>query len=341
MIFIDEVHAKKVFCQEGVLASYGENVPLGLVLDDIQSCRYQEQIEKIRQFIQQGRIVEAGKIKKNLPAVTFSASYNKKRASGNEIEYNYICVIDLDHIDKSKFTDIIEQLAEDKYLIALWVSPSGDGLKGIIPIRYELSLCISRLQSFHRTAFRMISEYLFEQYKVEIDKSGKDITRLCFVSADKALIRKPQAEEFSIPAYEVDKDYKPITESKKYLLIDGHSSGQAAFTVNRAWLNAKNKNDANNRKRLASILKYLYKRSLSITSTYDEWFHVAYALVNTFTFDLGYKYFCQLSKLDIDKYDENNCSRFFIYCYAHSQNQITFATIVYYAQNTGYQIGGD
>jgi hypothetical protein len=85
-----------------------------------------------------------------------------------------LCV-DFDHIkvDKLRF-----QLLNDEYFdtLLLFRSPSGDGLKWIIPIDVT--------QATHRNYFLSVSNYLKATYNVEADKSGKDLSRACFLPHD-------------------------------------------------------------------------------------------------------------------------------------------------------------
>lgn len=58
----------------------------------------------------------------------------------------------------------------------LFVSPSGDGLKWIIEIDTK--------ESPHGEYFTSVANYILQTYSVEVDKSGKDISRACFLPFD-------------------------------------------------------------------------------------------------------------------------------------------------------------
>ena len=58
----------------------------------------------------------------------------------------------------------------------MFISPSGDGLKWIIPI--DLSLAT------HAENFQAIANYLKHTYNIGVDKSGRDISRSCFLPHD-------------------------------------------------------------------------------------------------------------------------------------------------------------
>ena len=58
----------------------------------------------------------------------------------------------------------------------LFVSPSGDGLKWIIPIDTS--------QTPHSEYFTAVAKYVLQTYCIEVDKSGRDISRACFLAYD-------------------------------------------------------------------------------------------------------------------------------------------------------------
>ena len=71
-------------------------------------------------------------------------------------------------------------LSEDPYILAIWLSPSGKGLK---------FLCYYNKNKYgHLQAFEFIDRYFFQEYNIRIDESCKDVVRACFVSSDKDLI---------------------------------------------------------------------------------------------------------------------------------------------------------
>jgi hypothetical protein len=58
----------------------------------------------------------------------------------------------------------------------LFVSPSGDGLKWIIEIDTR--------KAPHGEYFASVANYILQTYSFEVDKSGKDISRACFIPFD-------------------------------------------------------------------------------------------------------------------------------------------------------------
>jgi len=85
-----------------------------------------------------------------------------------------------DHdFDRLQKLDLLRsQLLQDEFFDTqlLFRSPSGDGLKWVIEI--DLS------QTSHADYFRAVANYIQSTYGVEVDKSGKDISRACFLPYD-------------------------------------------------------------------------------------------------------------------------------------------------------------
>jgi len=66
----------------------------------------------------------------------------------------------------------------------LFVSPSGNGLKWIISID-------TRRMS-HSNYFAAVANYIQQTYGVEVNKSGRDISRTCFLPHDPQVYINPR-----------------------------------------------------------------------------------------------------------------------------------------------------
>jgi hypothetical protein len=111
----------------------------------------------------------------NLDYVTFSGIFSH-RADKSLLIHSGLIAIDLDHL-----SDIIqtkETIRSDHTLepAMVFTSPSGDGLKVIIPVNMERGL--------HSDYFDSISLYLLITYGLTADPSGRDVSRACFLCHD-------------------------------------------------------------------------------------------------------------------------------------------------------------
>jgi hypothetical protein len=115
-------------------------------------------------------------IKKKLPAVTWSGSFNQRNKEDLKYYSQLICM-DIDKIDDPAALKL--EFAQDEYVLAAFISPSGNGLKVIYNTfsNYEE----------HEAYFESLASYIVNTYGVVIDPKCKDVCRLCFISYDPAI----------------------------------------------------------------------------------------------------------------------------------------------------------
>ncbi len=107
--------------------------------------------------------------------VTFSGRFSA-RSNNALISYSGLMTIDFDKIENPG--ELREKLLNDEYFETelLFISPSGKGLKWIIP--YYAG------KVNHTFYFMAVANYLKKTYRLRIDQSGKDISRACFLCHD-------------------------------------------------------------------------------------------------------------------------------------------------------------
>lgn len=125
-----------------------------------------------------------GKLKQELPAVTFSGNFSN-RAKDKLISYSHIYCVDIDKLDLPKLLDLKTQIQESERILAMFVSPSGNGLKILIPTETK--------EDDHEAIFPMLKHWFKDLYDVEIDEACKDVSRLCFLSDDDTIYINPKA----------------------------------------------------------------------------------------------------------------------------------------------------
>jgi hypothetical protein len=299
------------------------------VLKEIKSDKYAQSVGFLRRLLSNGDIEGYGMHKKTLPAVTFCATFNFSRKKNNLKDYNYLLVLDIDKLSSNEYQRIREALTSDNYVLSVWDSPSGNGVKGLVSLSYEFPINSANLDLSHKSAFQKISTYFSDAYNITLDESGSDTTRLCFLSYDASIVIKSESQPFIIGQSDII--VPKIKEKANRVVSQSVSSRDILY-------NPQNKNSALNRKNIQSIIRFLEKRSLSITSNYDNWYKVAYAIADTFTYDLGEKYFISLCKLDGAKYHEENSKNILKYSYVNGAGLITMSTIIHFAIEKGYLI---
>ena len=110
-------------------------------------------------------------------------------------------VLDIDKLSKEQLTNAKALASQSPYTFASFTSPSGNGLKIFVKVNSS--------QENHKDAFLALQKYYEELLALPIDKSGKDVTRLCFVSFDTDLFLNENASVFPIISTE---DLRPFIE---------------------------------------------------------------------------------------------------------------------------------
>lgn len=150
-----------------------KTVSLVQVYNAITGEYYKQHTEKLRSITD---VVQARKYKAaNFDYCTFSGVFTA-RNDKSLVTHSELMCIDFDHVQNTN--TLRQALLADEYFDTqlLFVSPSGDGLKWIIEIDTR--------KAPHGEYFASVANYILQTYSVEVDKSGKDISRACFLPFD-------------------------------------------------------------------------------------------------------------------------------------------------------------
>lgn len=321
---------RKVSFQHSAWAPIDKEISIGETLEDIKNNKYQPLINNLRRFLADGDKEKYDSHKKKLPGVTFCGTFEGKRKREFLKNYNELVVIDIDKLDDERLLEIKNVLRNDKHVFSFWESPSQRGMKGLVKLQFDTDYKELGVDVVHKHAFSKLVEYFATHYNIHLDESGSDTTRLCFLSSDKSLILKGTYASFEINEIEVSARYQKGKQENGKALIRKVGKRDALN-------NPEGKNSAGNRATIQSIIKYLSKRNLSITGNYDNWYRVAYAIADSFTYDIGEKYYLKLCRLDGDKHEDIESRNMLTYCYEHTTGDISFSTIYHLAQELGYK----
>lgn len=151
-------------------------IPLSLALKRIQEGKQASRIESIRN----GSKAE----KQKLPIVLFSGVFTHRNDDSLE-KHSGLIVLDFDHIDVEGSK---KALASDRYIKSCWVSPSGDGIKALVEIGDSTK---------HEDHFRALCSYFDKEYGLEVDKTGKNVSRACYESFDENIVIKEDSDKFN------------------------------------------------------------------------------------------------------------------------------------------------
>ena len=306
----------------------GEKVLLSEELLKIRSGEYKLHVKSCRDAFRKSK-EDYGRLKSKLAAITFCGLFEGSHKKENLISYNNLIIVDIDNIAGEFITETKEKLFSDKYILACWLSPSGNGLKALIPVSSEASM--------HRFCFDRVVDHLVANYNIQADISGSDICRLCYISDDSNLLIKEYVEPFPM---EVDKQILAAMSSEKqvqegeHLRFDG-GIGQQTEKLSLYEVGERNKTE--HKEMTKKILTYLKKTEQSITQNHHDWLKVAFAVSNTFTYDIGKNIFLEFCRLDGSMHNEYKSEQLLGYCYRKRRvGEINFGSIVYLAVRKGF-----
>ena len=151
-----------------------EHKSLIIITKQIQEGKYKEQVEAIRKLIAEGQDKEAELLKKQLPAFTTSGTFEGGRKAELLTQYSGFVILDLDDLSPEDLEKAKSLVALAPYTFAAFISPRGNGLKIIVPV--------TNSAEHHKLAFQQVSDYYEQALQLVVDPSGKDVSRLCFMS---------------------------------------------------------------------------------------------------------------------------------------------------------------
>ena len=305
-------------------------VKLEQVLTAFKTGRFAARIKAVRRVLEQQGELQYKEAKRGLPAIAFCGEFVGGHAKENLVNYNNLLVFDIDHLNDEEMWRAHTQLMADGHILAIWVSPSGTGYKGLIRIEYHNVPEFIGLDPCYKKAFADVTAYFIDRFGIQLDINCSDYSRICYVCWDENLYLNERAGSFIVDCGNVTEDDKkkparaPIARYNKKTLVYKP-------------INLPGKNSQHDRNVVSAILKYLTKRNLSITRLYDDWLRVGFAIASSFNYDLGLKYFLAFSRLDPDKYDDEKCVEKLKECYANGRGDVTLGTIVEMARSKGFK----
>jgi hypothetical protein len=162
-------------------------VQIKSVLSAIKNGRWKEQILELQN---ETNVIRKKTLKEKLPAVTFCGVF-EERLDNAYVVYNQLMIVDIDKINEKRLQSLKLQMRDNTYVLAYFESPNG-GLKVLIPID-------SSAEKHSADAFYYVEGMFKNLYNIQIDKSGKNISRLCFISYDENAFYNPNCYVLHIP----------------------------------------------------------------------------------------------------------------------------------------------
>ena len=112
-------------------------------------------------------------LKTKLPCIMFSGEFIERKKTGLK-EHSGLMVLDFDKVPENDYKRLFDELKENKHIIALFRSPSRNGIKGIV----HIPKCDAKT---HEKYFKEFVKDFSYDY---LDLSGCNVDRVCFESYD-------------------------------------------------------------------------------------------------------------------------------------------------------------
>ena len=224
------------------------NVSVESILNVIRSTRLQSQVNRLRHTLRTAGKAAYNAQKINLPAVTFGGTFARRAADCLQAASGFM-VCDIDGVLDAE--GVRELVAADEHVKTAFISPSGVGVKFLVAVPV-----VADAAAFSRM-FPHVANYFYETYGLELDKSGSDVTRLCFLTYDPTLLVND------------DKDVKPFeidVTADAPAMPETDDAPTAEPTTRRA--------EPNDSKEFRQAVLQVLTASAGVVNTYDDFFRV-------------------------------------------------------------------
>lgn len=268
-----------------------EDKPLEKILNDIKSGTYKAKISDIRNLLSNDNKKEADQLKKQLQAFTVSGTFSKGRSIDKIDTYSQYVILDIDKLSEHHLKEIKQITRLAPYTYASFISPSGKGLKIIVKV--------SSTKEHHKEAYNQVVAYYEQALNIDIDTSGSDICRLCFMSYDEDCFINSNADIFEVSIKLEEEKPIPIKQNNSI------------------------SND------IEAYISEIEKTATDITGNYETWRNLGFAISEEYG-ETGRDYYHRISRFYI-KYNYQECDKQYTNCLRAKGTGINISTFYYMA----------
>lgn len=191
---------------------------LGFVIERIKDGSSKDLVSDIRSEKDKSLRNE---LKKKLPAICFSGIFTKRNDASIQEHSGLIC-LDFDgyQSDKLMYEDK-KRFTKDKYVLSVFMSPSGNGLKVLVQIPQDVDN--------HVNYFNSLEQHFNSPY---FDVTSKNVSRVCYESYDPNIYINWGAEVWDTI---IDKDYKMVDKNRPPLRIPMSDENKIVDIIVKWW----------------------------------------------------------------------------------------------------------
>lgn len=130
-----------------------------------------------------------------LPYFTASGTFTKRNNKGID-KSNGCIILDIDGLKTEQETALLKQkiIKGCSFAYVVFISPSGRGLKIIVQTNN-----INATDAKHKKYYKALEQYFINTFSLQLDNSGKDISRPCYVSYDPETYINETAAVYELP----------------------------------------------------------------------------------------------------------------------------------------------
>jgi len=275
------------YLKSGEFSLIAGEIEFSEYLSNVKEGRWQDAVLNVR----------AGKLeKKKVPSVTVSGSFKERRRLANLKSHSGILGIDLDYEDNPELENIRKLLEKDPYCHACHHSVRGFGLVWYVKINIEK----------HLESFLAIEKYLSNNFGAIVDPSGKDVSRLRFVSYDPDLYLNERSKKWT--KFLPKKEIEGRTAKKELVFHDDD---------------------------IAHIMSQI-DRGKNIAEDYYNWLIISFALAGHFG-ETGRNYFHVISRQSA-KYSTDETNKLYDIALKRKESGVTIGTFFYLCREANIEI---
>jgi putative DNA primase/helicase len=167
-------------------------------LEEIRSGSHAQVVQRLRTIRATDEAAYKAAKAEELPGWIWTGKFSY-RSNDRLVQHSGLVCMDFDHLPEDKLTEIRARIAKDPHVFAMFTSPSGVGLKVVVPVEPK--------PEHHRAQFDALKDHfntLLAPYggEVKADKIARALSQLCFVSHDPDLYTNNAVQVFPPPAAE-------------------------------------------------------------------------------------------------------------------------------------------
>lgn len=208
-------------------------------LFDIRDGKWEDLVTEVRK---KQTKEEKDELKRKMPTVCFSGIF-RKRADSELFNHSNIIAMDLDNVEN--LNQVKEAFKQDKYVISVFMSTGGNGLRVIFRINPEK----------HKLAFKSICQYIYNHYGQNCDFNSS--------------VSKPYVVSFDPDLY-INPDYAEVPVFNLYI---------KETVIKNIPVYIHNNDDFNN------VYKQILGRRINICDSYEDWLKLGFGLAEEFRED--------------------------------------------------------